>query len=141
MLMKTASRHRSRLRIGDVTRIFDLTPRAVRFYEEKGFVTAGRDQFNCRFYDSVAASRLQLISELRTAGLGLSDIRDVLTAEEEAADGARVAEARLAERRRNLLEELGRIDAISARLAGGPAASNDTNDLASSTAPRRAEAG
>ena len=132
MLMNSATRHRSRLSIGDVTRIFDLTPRAVRFYEEKGFVEAGRDRFNCRWYDVEATSKLALISELRAAGLGLSDIRDVFDAERENAGGAHVAVARLSGRRRALLDDLARVDAICARLNGEPIASNDLGDAESS---------
>jgi len=127
MLMKPAARYR-RLSIGDVTRIFDMTPRAVRLYEEKGLFEAGRDRLNCRYYDGEAAARLELISELRTAGLGLAEIRDVFEAEEEDANGARVATDRLAERRRRLVEELALVDAVSARLGGEPAASNDPGE-------------
>jgi DNA-binding transcriptional MerR regulator len=64
--------------IGQLCSLFNLTPRAIRFYEERGLVSPTRDGRNRRIFDHHAGRRLQLIADLRRAGLSLHEIRDVL---------------------------------------------------------------
>jgi DNA-binding transcriptional MerR regulator len=64
--------------IGQLSSLFSLTPRAIRFYEERGLVTATRDGRNRRIFDHHARRRLQFIADLRRARLSLHEIRDVL---------------------------------------------------------------
>lgn len=64
--------------IGQLCCLFNLTPRAIRFYEERGLVTAARDGRNRRIFDHQARQRLQFIADLRRARLSLHEIRDVL---------------------------------------------------------------
>jgi len=64
--------------IGQLCSLFNLTPRAIRFYEERGLVTATRDRQNRRIFDLHARQRLHVIADLRRAGLSLNDIRDAL---------------------------------------------------------------
>ena len=64
--------------IGELCSLFGLTPRAIRFYEERGLVTASRDARNRRIFDRRARRRLQFIADLRQAALPLNDIRDLL---------------------------------------------------------------
>jgi len=64
--------------IGQLCSLFNLTPRAIRFYEERGLVTVTRDGRNRRIFDHQARQRLQVIADLRRARLSLHDIRDVL---------------------------------------------------------------
>jgi len=59
-------------------RRFGVTARAVRFYEEEGLITVGRDRRNFRVYDQEAQARLAQIVELRRCGLGLPEIREAL---------------------------------------------------------------
>jgi DNA-binding transcriptional MerR regulator len=64
--------------IGQLCSLFSLTPRAIRFYEERGLVTVARDGRNRRIFDHQARQRLQFIADLRRARLSLHEIRDVL---------------------------------------------------------------
>ena len=82
--------------IGGLCSLFGLTPRAIRFYEERGLVTASRDARNRRIFDRRARRRLQFIADLRHAALPLNDIRELL-------DGAGDDEVRL---RRHVLAKL-----------------------------------
>ncbi len=105
------------LGIGDVTRLFGLTPRSVRFYEERGLVTSIRDRLNHRRYDRAARATLELIAQLRRAGLSIPAIRELL--EDRQSGEARPLHARrlLAARRQLLTEQLAELEAVDAWLA------------------------
>ncbi|MFN9925892.1 MAG: MerR family transcriptional regulator [Phenylobacterium sp.] len=103
--------HLPRLGMAGAMRLFGLTARALRFYEEKGLVEARRDRLNARFYDPVARRRLEWISRLRKAGVSLPDIEDVLHAEDDDGRGRECAVRKLEQRRETLAAELERLDA------------------------------
>lgn len=56
---------------------FDLTTRAIRFYEDKGLLTPER-QGQTRIYHPRDRARLILIVRGRNVGLALSEIREIL---------------------------------------------------------------
>jgi DNA-binding transcriptional MerR regulator len=60
---------------------FGLTPRAVRFYEDRGLVRSSRDRVNFRRYDKVARARLEQIAAYRQAGLSIDDILEIFALE------------------------------------------------------------
>ncbi len=70
--------------ISDLTRRLGLTPRAIRYYEERGLIQAVRDRQNARRFDQRAQRRLSQITQLRSAGLSLPDIEDILNSAETA---------------------------------------------------------
>lgn len=107
--------HLPRLGMSGAMRLFGLTARALRFYEEKGLVEARRDRLNARYYDPVARGRLEWIARLRKAGVSLPDIEDVLAAEE-SGEGRECAMAKLERRREALKAELGQLDSVLAEL-------------------------
>jgi DNA-binding transcriptional MerR regulator len=106
------------LGIGDVTRLFGLTPRSVRFYEERGLVTAMRDRQNHRRYDQSARATLELIAQLRRAGLSIPEIRRLLEARGSGDDLATHARRLLASRRQALTRQLADLEAVDAWLDG-----------------------
>ena len=111
----------SNLGVASAMRLFGLTARALRFYEEKGLIEAGRDRHNRRFYDAEAQERLGWIARLRAADLSLTDIREVLCAEERRQQGQAVALALLQARRAALEAGLVEVDrAIGALLPAAP---------------------
>lgn len=55
-----------------------VTQRAVRLYEAQGLLTVRRDRFNCRRYSLPVRERLRIICALRSVGLGLAEIRQIL---------------------------------------------------------------
>jgi DNA-binding transcriptional MerR regulator len=84
--------------IGSVCALFDLTPRAIRFYEEMGLISPGRDGRNRRVFDAATRRRLKLVGDLRRAGLPIFEIRALLEA----------GEANAARRRGQVMEKLRR---------------------------------
>lgn len=104
------------LRIGDVAKLVDTTPRTIRYYEELGLLPAApeRPSGGHRLYSEAEVERLREIMRLKSLlGVSLHELKALLTAEE--ARAAVRAELRRddvhPERRRELLEEaLGHID-------------------------------
>lgn len=56
---------------------FKVTPRALRFYEDKGLLSPARDGLN-RVYNHRDRARLTLILRGKRVGLSLSEIREIL---------------------------------------------------------------
>lgn len=67
------------MHIQSFARLMNVTPRTLRFYEEKGLLQPIKDEENgYRTYSMDDAFRLQTILSLREAGLTLPEIREVL---------------------------------------------------------------
>jgi DNA-binding transcriptional MerR regulator len=111
--------HLPRLGMADAMRLFGLTARALRFYEEKGLVEARRDRLNARFYDPAARGRLDWIARLRRAGVPLPAVREVLDAHEEGR-APEVARRILERRRAELTAELTQVEQVLGDLAAPP---------------------
>jgi DNA-binding transcriptional MerR regulator len=105
-----------RMSMADAMRVFGLTARAIRYYEEKRLVTATRNRANSRHFDERARARLGWISVLRAAGLGLRDIAEVLAVEERQGRGQGCALVKLEARRAEVEEQLAGIDRAVMRL-------------------------
>jgi DNA-binding transcriptional MerR regulator len=56
---------------------FKVTPRALRFYEDKGLLSPAREGLN-RVYNYRDRARLTLILQGKRVGLSLADIREIL---------------------------------------------------------------
>ena len=66
------------LSTGDLARACETTLRSVRFYEETGLVEPStRSEGGHRMYDPAQREKLQLIMDLREAGLSIQDIKDL----------------------------------------------------------------
>ena len=115
----TNIRQLPRIGIGDAMKLYGMTARAIRFYEEKGLIEARRDRMNYRYYDSAGRRRLAWIGPLRAAGLSLSDIQDVLEAEEAHRRGRACAVAKLEQRRTALQRELAKLEVALTEFAEG----------------------
>ena len=63
--------------ISQLAREFGVTPRALRFYEDKGLLSPDRDGLN-RVYSNRDRARLKLILSGRKVGFSLNDIREIL---------------------------------------------------------------
>lgn len=68
------------LTIGEIARIYGITLRALRFYEQRGLLKPMR-RGGARFYDSTQKARLQLILKGKHLGFTLSEISDLLDSE------------------------------------------------------------
>ncbi len=67
------------LGIGDLSRRTGVPVRTIRFYCDEGVLESSRSAGGHRRFDRSAADRLTLVRHLRTLGLGLPAITDVLT--------------------------------------------------------------
>jgi DNA-binding transcriptional MerR regulator len=104
------------LRIGDVARLADTTPRTIRYYEEIGLLPQppGRNHGGHRLYSEAEVERLREVMRLRNLlGVSLDELKTLLTAE----DARSAVRAQLrrenvdpGRRRELLLEALGHID-------------------------------
>ncbi|MBM3367184.1 MAG: MerR family DNA-binding transcriptional regulator [Betaproteobacteria bacterium] len=65
------------LSIGDLAREFDITPRAIRFYEMEGLLAPRRDGQR-RIYSARDRTRLKLTLRGKRLGLTLSEIRELI---------------------------------------------------------------
>jgi DNA-binding transcriptional MerR regulator len=74
---QTRSPKNDYLTIGQVAREFDVTHRALRFYEDKNLINPRREGQN-RLYAKRDVARLKLILMGKRVGFSLSDIRDML---------------------------------------------------------------
>ncbi|ODT88984.1 MerR family transcriptional regulator [Phenylobacterium sp. SCN 70-31] len=113
--------HLPRLGMAGAMRLYGLTARALRFYEEKGLVEARRDRLNARYYDPAARRRLEWIARLRKAGVSLPDIEEVLMIEDDDGRGRDCAVRKLEARREALTAELARLDEALAEYKAEPA--------------------
>ena len=107
--------------IGDVSTLFGLTPRAIRFYEERGLIVTRRDGRNRRVFDDQTRRRLQLIATLRRSHLPLPEIADILDCEGGETKQIGAAMGKLATQRRRLERLLQDLEAAMDELAAGQA--------------------
>ena len=68
---------RAEYSIGDLAREFDVTPRAIRFYEDQGLL-APRREGQRRIYAQRERTRLKLTLRGKRLGLSLSEIRELI---------------------------------------------------------------
>jgi DNA-binding transcriptional MerR regulator len=104
------------LSVRDARKLFGLTYRAMRYYEELGLVVAHRDSANSRWYDARGRARLAWIARLRRS-LPLHEIAEILSAEErEPGKGIAIALLGLGRRRARLEDELAGIAVLAEAL-------------------------
>ena len=68
---------RAEFSISDLAREFDITPRAIRFYEDQGLL-APRREGQRRIYTPRDRTRLKLTLRGKRLGLSLSEIRELI---------------------------------------------------------------
>lgn len=97
--------------ITDLAREFDVTPRAIRFYEDQGLLAPAREGpgGRHRVYTGQDRTRLKLTLRGKRLGLTLSEIKDILDLYESPKDTVpqlQVFLATLAKHRRALEQQL-----------------------------------
>ena len=75
--MPPGDKAREEYSIGDLAREFDVTPRAIRFYEAEGLL-APRREGQRRIYAPRDRTRLKLTLRGKRLGLALSEIRELI---------------------------------------------------------------
>jgi MerR family transcriptional regulator, copper efflux regulator len=67
------------MRIGDLARRAEVTPRTVRYYESLGLIPPGeREGKGQHYYTDETVARLRKIEQLKQLGLGLDEIAGVI---------------------------------------------------------------
>ena len=80
------------LTTGDMARMSDNTLRTVRFYEEAGILRpTQRTDGGHRLFEARELDRLRLVTDLRSAGFSLDEIREMLEAKTRAPTGREAA--------------------------------------------------
>ena len=74
---RSGEKDRAELSIGELAREFDVTPRAIRFYEDQGLLAPRRDGQR-RIYTQRERTRLKLTLRGKRLGLSLSEIRELI---------------------------------------------------------------
>jgi len=92
--------------ITELAQEFDITPRAIRFYEDVGLLTPGRDGRN-RVYAQRDRTRLKLTLRGKRLGLSLQEVKDLVDLYESPSDTAPQLSAflRTLNEHRTLLEQ------------------------------------
>ncbi|MFH9178488.1 helix-turn-helix domain-containing protein [Streptomyces albogriseolus] len=91
------------LTIGELARATGLSVRTIRYWSDEGALPpATRTAGGYRLYDAGSVARLELVRTLRELGLGLTDVRRVLTGETTVAQVAAAHVAALDARIRSL---------------------------------------
>lgn len=73
--------------ITDLAREFAMTPRAIRYYEDKGLLSPGREGMQ-RVYSKRDRTRLKLALRGKRLGLSLAEIRELIDMYDTATDGS-----------------------------------------------------
>ena len=113
------SRHEETYSISDLAREFDVTPRAIRFYEDQGLLAPQRSGSR-RIYAKRDYVRLKLILRGKRLGLSLSEVAAMFDLYDSARDEKPQLEqflAALAERREQLERQRADIDEMLGEIA------------------------
>ncbi|GGY05507.1 helix-turn-helix domain-containing protein [Streptomyces anandii] len=107
------------LTIGDLARATGLTVRTIRYWSDEGALPpVARSPGGYRLYDAACVARLELIRTLRELGLGLDDVRTVLSGERTVAQVAATHVAALDARIRSLRVTRAVLSSVARRGAG-----------------------
>ncbi|MFN2646443.1 MAG: MerR family DNA-binding transcriptional regulator [Burkholderiales bacterium] len=72
-----AAEERCEFSIGELAKEFDVTPRAIRFYEDQGLLSPRREGQR-RIYTARERTRLKLTLRGKRLGLSLAEIRELI---------------------------------------------------------------
>ena len=103
---RQAGKQGSNFTITELAREFDITPRAIRFYEDVGLLAPGRSGRN-RVYSQRDRTRLKLTLRGKRLGLSLLEVRNLVDLYESPSDTAQQLTAflRTLTQHRTLLEQ------------------------------------
>jgi MerR family transcriptional regulator, repressor of the yfmOP operon len=66
------------VRVGEMARRSGMSPRTIKYYEERGLLCPARSQGRYRLYDEADAERLARIRQMRGFGLSIATIEEAL---------------------------------------------------------------
>lgn len=98
--------------ISELAAEFDISPRSIRFYEEKGLLAPKRTRGNQRIYDKRDRARLKLILRGKRFGYSLDEIAEMIGMTADDKEEVEQIEASLAYGERKLKEIQERMDEL-----------------------------
>lgn len=98
--------------ISDLAAEFDISPRSIRFYEEKGLLAPKRTSGNQRIYGKRDRARLKLILRGKRFGYSLDEIAEMIGMTADDKEEVEQIEASLAYGERKLKEIQERMDEL-----------------------------
>ena len=107
-------------KIGEVADLLDTTPRALRFYEEEGLLSARRTPGGTRLYSEADVTRFRAILRLAHVGMPLALVRKLATARAKHVTGDEASHdvhAVLADLRAQVREQARSLEQLDAELA------------------------
>jgi DNA-binding transcriptional MerR regulator len=119
----TSSAYEATYTIAELAREFELTPRAIRYYEDQGLITPARAGVQ-RVYTKRDRTRLKLTLRGKRLGLSLAEIRELIDMYDSAPESSQLARllevlarqrAKLAQQREDIEAVLGELDAFEAQ--------------------------
>jgi len=129
--------------ISDLAQEFDVTPRAIRFYEDEGLLNPRRDG-NRRIYSKRDYVRLKLVLRGKRLGLSLAQVREMFDLYDAARDERPQLEkflTALEARREQLQRQRAEIEEELAEIRSFELQSRRILDETARRAPRRRSAG
>ncbi|MEM1415554.1 MAG: MerR family transcriptional regulator [Myxococcota bacterium] len=128
---------------GDMARLSRSTLRTVRFYESEGLLQPSqRTEAGRRLFPRRELERLELVLDLREAGLSLQDIKDLLAAKSGArlpVDAADALRGRLGEQLQAMQEKITRLRRLREELASMMTAVEECRTCQAEDFPRACE--
>ncbi|MFA6223452.1 MAG: MerR family DNA-binding transcriptional regulator [Desulfomonilaceae bacterium] len=76
--MKKTESKNTTYSISELASEFEISPRSIRFYEEKGLISPKRTRGNQRIYDKRDRARLKLIVRGKRFGYSLEEIAEMI---------------------------------------------------------------
>jgi MerR family transcriptional regulator, glutamine synthetase repressor len=83
--------------IGIVTKLTELTPRQVRYYEQQGLIQPARSEGNQRLFSFNDVDRLLKIKSLMEKGVNIAGVKEVLQQEDLQKEQQQLQEAALSQ--------------------------------------------
>lgn len=91
--------------IAELAREFEITPRAIRYYEDQGLINPGRAGVQ-RVYDKRDRTRLKLTLRGKRLGLSLAEIRELIDMYDTAPESSQLSRfLEVLKRRRAMLDQ------------------------------------
>lgn len=71
---------RELIKISEVSLKYDISTRALRYYEDKGLIDSIRtEDYAYRLYDDIAIKRIEQILVLRKLNISIKDIKNIFS--------------------------------------------------------------
>jgi DNA-binding transcriptional MerR regulator len=121
--MPSTSTQEATYTIAELACEFELTPRAIRYYEDQGLITPARAGVQ-RVYTKRDRTRLKLTLRGKRLGLSLAEIRELIDMYDSAPESSQLARllevlarqrAKLAQQREDIEAVLGELDTFEAQ--------------------------